>query len=101
MYILHFYLKILGSVTILGKQLTSLSHKLCEDFSLHVYEYSYMPGNQGIPVSQIVSVAAASLQYLFKYLNSFLFKICILNTLKYFSFDLFVSAISRLPLPRG
>ena len=35
------------------------------------------------------------------YLNSFLFKLCILNTLKYFSFDLFVSGISQLPLPRG
>ena len=30
---------------------------------------------------------------LYFYLNPFLFKICILNTLNYFSFDLFVSAI--------
>ena len=27
--------------------------------------------------------------------------LCIFNTLKYFSFDLFVSTISQLPLPSG
>ena len=37
----------------------------------------------------------------FLYLNPFLFKMCGLNTLKYFGFDLFVSAIKQLPLPRG
>ena len=34
---------------------------------------------------------------IFLLLDSFLFKICVLNTPKYFSFDLFVSALSQLP----
>ena len=61
-----------------------------QHFSIHVHSHLLT-----ICLSLFLFKATFSL-----YLSPFLFKVCIFNTLlRYFSFDLFVSAISQLSIP--